>query len=275
MSQNDNPTETRTVAGTEPYPWPWHGELRPERLALVVTGTQRTHVEVSPDARAVAERIVTLASAVRRSGGVVCHVRHTSAGGRRRPLLPRVGDEGWAPALRAEPGDLMVEAHGHDGFHGSGLEQQLRARGVELVAVVGMAAEVTVSSTVRSANDRGFECLTLLDAAAPIEELTGERHLHSVTMSGGIFGAIGSTDALVTALLGPTAAGSVPGSSVPGSSVPGTSVPGSSVPGSSVPGSSVPGTAVPGAGPHPSPSRSTPAPPGPSRPSPSPTGSTP
>jgi nicotinamidase-related amidase len=207
MTDTSTPTDAnqvvappRFVAGTEPYPWPWDGDLRPERLALVITGTQRIHIDASIDARTVAERIVTLAGVVRRAGGIVCHVRHTAAGDRARPLLPRIGDEGWAPALKTEPGDLMVEAHGHDGFHDSGLDLMLRSRGVELLAVVGMTAEVTVSSTVRSANDRGYECLTLIDASAPIEEFTGARHLHSVTMSGGIFGAIGDSDALIAAL---------------------------------------------------------------------------
>ena len=54
--------------------------------------------------------------------------------------------------------------------------------------------------TVRSANDRGYECLTLSDATAPLDGATGARELHSVTMSGGIFGAVGTSDGLLAAL---------------------------------------------------------------------------
>jgi len=189
-----------SIATTQPYPWPWDDAFRPERVCLVVTGTQRAHADASIGARAVADVIVTLAAAVRHAGGVVCHVRHTAATTRVRPLLPRVGDEGWAPTLRPAPEDLAVEAFGHDGFCGSGLDLELRGRGLDLLVAVGMAAEVTVSSTVRSANDRGYECLTLGDAAAPVEEFTGVRHLHSVTMSGGIFGAVGSSADLLELL---------------------------------------------------------------------------
>jgi biuret amidohydrolase len=189
-----------SIDTTQPYPWPWDGAFRPDRVCLVVTGTQRAHADASIGARPVADVIVTLAGAVRGAGGVVCHVRHTAATTRVRPSLPRIGDEGWAPVLRAAPEDLMVEAFGHDGFCGSGLDLELRGRGLDLLVAVGMAAEVTVSSTVRSANDRGYECLTLADAAAPLEEFTGERHLHSVTMSGGIFGAIGTSAELLELL---------------------------------------------------------------------------
>jgi nicotinamidase-related amidase len=53
---------------------------------------------------------------------------------------------------------------------------------------------------VRSANDRGYECLTLTDATAPLDAGTGARELRSITMSGGIFGAIGTATSLLDAL---------------------------------------------------------------------------
>jgi nicotinamidase-related amidase len=197
-------TDTVTVADTDPYPWPWNGVLDPAHLCLVVAGAQRVHAAASPAAHDVAEVIDAVAVAVRRAGGTVCHLRHTaptSVGrGRRRPLLPELGEEGWAPVLRPSHDDLVVTATGHDGFCGSGLDLELRARGIELVVAVGMAAEVAVSCTVRSANDRGYECLTLSDAVAPLDPATGARELHSITMSGGIFGAVGTSDALLSAL---------------------------------------------------------------------------
>ncbi len=193
-----------TVAATDPYPWPWNGELDPGHLCLVIAGTQRVHAAASPGAHGVAAVIDAVATGVRRAGGTVCHVRHTAPAwngvGRRRPLLPELGEEGWAPVLRPAPDDLVVTASGHDGFCGSALDPELRARGIELVVAAGMAAEVAVSGTVRSANDRGYECLTLSDAVAPLDPTTGARELHSITMSGGIFGAVGTSAALVSAL---------------------------------------------------------------------------
>lgn len=197
------------VAATVPYAWPWDGVLTPARLGLVVCGVQRAHAAASPTSRQVGERIGDLARAVRRAGGTVVHVHHRAAGSgtpdlRERPLLPRVGDPEWAPVLTPAPTDVVVDATGHDGFHGSGLDDELRSSGIDTLVVVGFAAEVTVSSTVRSANDRGYECLTLSDVAAPIDAVTGHHHLHSITMSGGIFGAVGESRHLLDALERPT-----------------------------------------------------------------------
>lgn len=200
------PAEPTTVADTDPYPWPWNGLLDPTRTCLVIAGAQRVHADASPTAHEVAEVIDGVAVALRRRGATVCHVRHTAPTGafvrRPRPLLPEVGDQGWAPVLRTSHHDLVVTAGGHDAFFGSALDSELRARGIDTLVVVGMAAEVTVSCTVRSANDRGYECLTLSDATAPLDPHTGRRELHSVTMSGGIFGAVGTSDALLAALEG-------------------------------------------------------------------------
>ncbi|CAN5427538.1 cysteine hydrolase [soil metagenome] len=199
-----------TIESTEPYPWPWDQDFRPARLCLLITGTQRVHAEASSGTRAVADLIVALAAAVRRVGGTVCHVRHTAPDTRHRPLLPQLGEAGWAPTLRPEPTDLLVEARGHDGFCGSGLDLELRGRGLDLIVAVGMAAEVTVSSTVRSANYRGYECLTLTDAGARLDDFTGDRNLHSVTMSGGIFGVIGESRPLLDLLSGYASADLIP-----------------------------------------------------------------
>ena len=96
--------------------------------------------------------------------------------------------------------DLVVTAAGHDGFCGSDLGPGAAApAAIELLVLVGMAAEVAVSCTVRSANDRGYECLTLVRRRAPLDPDTGRHELHSVTMSGGIFGAVGTSDAFIRA----------------------------------------------------------------------------
>jgi nicotinamidase-related amidase len=69
--------------------------------------------------------------------------------------------------------------------------------------MAGYGAEATVDSTLRSANDRGYECLVLTDAVAPFHDALGARALASVTMSGGIFGAIGTSADLLGALATP------------------------------------------------------------------------
>jgi Isochorismatase family len=66
--------------------------------------------------------------------------------------------------------------------------------------MAGFGAEVTVDCTLRTANDQGYECLVLVDAYAPFDRSTGDHALSSVTMSGGIFGALGTTTALLDEL---------------------------------------------------------------------------
>ena len=73
-------------------------------------------------------------------------------------------------------------------------------RGIRTIVLAGFASELTVDSTVRTLNDRGHECLVLTDGCAPLDAELGARAHCSLTMSGGIFGALGTIDHLVDAL---------------------------------------------------------------------------
>jgi len=190
-----------TVAA-DPYPWPYDGMLDPTRLALVIAGDQSAWSGRSCHAEEVAVVIAAVASVVRACGGRVVHVRHgmSADGPGRHPLPPTAGAPGWELVTRPEPGDLVVDAAGIDGFYGSPLDRELQTAGVDTLAFAGYGAEAAVSSTLRSANDQGYECLTLVDAIAPFGVLTGRHTLSSITMSGGIFGAIAPSDALLAAL---------------------------------------------------------------------------
>jgi nicotinamidase-related amidase len=190
------------VAETIPYPWPYDDDagLVPSRCALVIVGLQERWRALDTDS--AVERIVELARVLRTRGVLVVHVRHARLPWRRRPGadLPDVGDPGVAPLLAPAAPDLVVDASTHDGFLDTTLDAQLRAHGRDHLVLVVFAAETLLDSTLRSANDRGYECLTVRDLAIPFDPATGERALASITMSGGIFGAIGSTDAVVAAL---------------------------------------------------------------------------
>lgn len=189
------------VADTIPYPWPYDDEagLAPSRCALVIVGLQERWRALDTDA--AVERIADVAHALRRAGVLVFHVRHARLPWRRRPGpdLPALGDPDAAPLLAPAAADVVIEASTHDGFLDTTLDAQLRAHHRDHLVLVGLAAETLVDSTLRSANDRGYECLTVRDLAIPFDPTTGARALASITMSGGIFGAIGSTDAVVAA----------------------------------------------------------------------------
>lgn len=190
------------IVAADPYPWPYDERLDPTRLALLITGGQPAWASRSWHAADVAEVIETVASAVRAAGGLVLHVRTGLSAGRHpgRPLPPVAGEGVWKLLAPPPPGDLEIAAAGIDGFYGSSLDHTLRSAGVQHLVFAGYGGEATVSSTLRSANDRGYECLTLIEAVAPFDPLTGHHSLSSITMSGGIFGAIAPADELIGAL---------------------------------------------------------------------------
>lgn len=190
------------MIAADPYPWPYDGVLEPGRLALVVPGAQTAWLDRSARGGIVATVIDRVASVFRSRGSGVVLIRHAPATDHqlRLGLPPARGSAEWQLAVEVEPGDLVVDAAGVDGFQGSPLDAELRRRGIDHLVLCGFGAEATVDSTLRSANDRGYECLTLVDAVAPFDEVLGRHALSSITMSGGIFGAIASSDALLTAL---------------------------------------------------------------------------
>jgi nicotinamidase-related amidase len=186
---------------TVPYPWPYDGSLDPTRLALVVAGAQAGWAVRSSRAADVATVLLAVAETVRSIGARVVVLRHAAVPGRRpTPLPPAPGDDGWRLAFAPRPTDLVVDATGIDGFHGGPLDGVLRAAGIDHLVLGGFGHEAAVDSTLRSANDRGYECLVLSDGVAPFDEVLGAHALDSVTMSGGIFGAVGTSDALLSAL---------------------------------------------------------------------------
>jgi nicotinamidase-related amidase len=193
------------VPDTDPYPWPYDavpGEtFDPTRLALLVCGAQE-HWREGPSTEAALTRVDRIAPAVRAAGGILVWIRHgrDPVAARTHRHLPAVDEHGYAALRAAAPGDLVIEARGYDGFRSGRLDDALRAARRDRLAFAGLAGEVLVDSTLRHANDRGYECLTLADAVAPLDPATGARALDSVTKSGGIFGAVGTTSALLAAL---------------------------------------------------------------------------
>lgn len=184
-----------TVPATTPYPWPYDGVFAPGRAALLVLRSPRT----PPPAPVVG----VVAAALRAAGGVVVSV--TTAPPRRpgRATHPigRVPDP--AADLDPLPGaevDHDVKAAGVDGFYASALDQVLRASARDQLLLAGAWLETSVHSTMRSANDRGYECLLLIDACTAHDAALLPAARSQVEMSGGIFGAVGTTADLLAAL---------------------------------------------------------------------------
>ena len=105
-------------------------------------------------------------------------------------MLPAQG----SPESKLLPFDLpgtttLVEVGGLDGFHATGLDEMLWQRRITHLVLAGFGTETAVHSTLRSANDRGFECLVLEDACADGDPELHAASMHTIEMSGGIFGA--------------------------------------------------------------------------------------
>lgn len=186
-----------TVADTTPYPWPYHGAIRADRTALVVCGAGATWSSRTPLDPAVEAAIAALRSAAAAHTMPVILIHHAPLG-HRRPVVDLPTEP--SPVLSAGPDEVVVQAAGIDGFHGSPLDVVLHGRGVTDLLMVGRGLATCVHSTTRRANDRGYECLTVADACASINPSCRAGAISSIEFSGGIFGAVGSTDAVLDAL---------------------------------------------------------------------------
>jgi hypothetical protein len=173
-----------TIASTTPYAWPYDGLFSPARAALLVVDTDGT-----PPPGATVE---ALAGPLLAAGGVVFQVTTTP---------PRPGSTGTRPEVISYA-THNVRASGLDGFYGSPLDHLLRTLGRDQLLLAGGWLETSVHSSLRSANDRGYECLLLLDACTPYDPDMVAASRSQIEMSGGIFGAVGETTHVLTAIAG-------------------------------------------------------------------------
>jgi nicotinamidase-related amidase len=120
--------------------------------------------------------------------------------GREGGLVVAVAHRGGVPLGRPTPSAVTVRADGLDGCFGGPLEPELRRRGRTHLLVAGLGLEGPVHSTLRSLNDRGYECLLVADACAPLDPAVAPAAAAMVTMSGGIFGAVGTVTPILRAL---------------------------------------------------------------------------
>jgi biuret amidohydrolase len=176
----------------EPFPYPFD----PAHVALLCIDFQRDFVEPGGFGESLGNDVSRLRSAIGPTQAVLAAFRdrgwtviHTREG--HRPdltdLFPakrdrgnpslRIGEEGpmgrllvrgsaghdIVPELAPVPGEVVLDKPGKGSFYATDLETILRARGITHLVVTGVTTEVCVQSTVREANDRGFESLILSD----------------------------------------------------------------------------------------------------------------
>lgn len=200
----------RTVMSAQPYPWPYHGAFEASRCALLAcldpSWRSPRQESAASDARlrllserlrAAGALIVAIRTLPRRSGGPG---GPGGLGGRGDAGHHAGGHDAQGTGERGVDADVEITAGASSAFYGSPLDLRLRATGRSDLIVAGWGLEGPVHSTLRDANDRGYECLLVPDACTPIDPELTFAACETVRFSGGIFGAFADTSSVLDAI---------------------------------------------------------------------------
>ncbi|WP_433223811.1 cysteine hydrolase family protein [Dactylosporangium sp. CS-047395] len=102
--------------------------------------------------------------------------------------------------LAPAPGEPVIDKPGKGAFYATGLGDLLTEQGIRSLVVTGVTTEVCVHTTVREANDRGYECLVLADCVGSYFPEFQRAGLAMIAAQGGIFGWVADSPAFIAAL---------------------------------------------------------------------------
>ncbi len=175
---------------------PFEFSFEPAHTALVIIDMQRDFIEPGGFGETLGNDVSLLEAIVpacqsvlqawRQGGGLVVHTREAHRAdlsdcppakrNRGNPTL-RIGDAGpmgrilvagepgnqIIAALAPAAGEIVIDKPGKGAFYATGLHETLQARGITHLLFMGVTTEVCVQTSMREANDRGYDCLLLED----------------------------------------------------------------------------------------------------------------
>jgi nicotinamidase-related amidase len=112
------------------------------------------------------------------------------------------GQPGWDIIEQLYPmkGEIIIDKPGKGSFYATDLDMILRQQGIRNLILTGITTDVCVSTTMREANDRGYECVVVSDCCGATDNANHLAALHMVTMQGGVFGAVADSKSVLTTL---------------------------------------------------------------------------
>ncbi len=214
---------------------PFDFPLDPARVALIVIDMQRDFLEPGGFGESLGNDVSRLPAIVpatarliagfRAAGRPVVHTRECH-----RPDLSdcppaklsrgapgsRIGDAGpmgriliagepgaeIVPELFPQAGELVIDKPGKGAFYATGLSAHLEALGISQLVFAGVTTEVCVQTTMREANDRGFECLIAEDATESYFAEFKQAAIAMIVAQGAIVGWAAPVDEILTGLAG-------------------------------------------------------------------------